>query len=59
MVRLGQKAKKFGAIGLKVAGTGLSVYGSFKAGQKMGEMSDNASMDNFNRKQDALQGQLI
>tara|TARA_R110000803_G_scaffold9659_6_gene30342 strand:+ start:2230 stop:2505 length:276 start_codon:yes stop_codon:yes gene_type:complete len=55
MVRLGQKAKKFGAIGLKVAGTGLSVYSAFSVGKKAGDMSDNASMTNFNRAEDEKQ----
>lgn len=58
MGRIGQKVKKIGAVGMKVGGAigalGATV-GMGMLGQKMGEMSDSASRDNFNREQDAIQ----
>tara|TARA_R110000751_G_scaffold4975_4_gene23575 strand:+ start:3813 stop:4085 length:273 start_codon:yes stop_codon:yes gene_type:complete len=55
MGRIGQKLKKHGALGLKVAGTGLAIAQAFNVGQKAGEMSDNASMANFNKAEDQKQ----
>lgn len=60
MGRIGQKVKKIGGIGLKVgAGIGAlgATIGAGMLGQKMGEMSDAASMANFNRQQEEIQAE--
>ena len=60
MGRLGQKVKKIGGIGLKVGGAigamGATI-GMGMLGHKMGEMSDAASMANFNEEQDRIQAE--
>ena len=52
MGRIGQKLKKHGALGLKVAGTGLAIAQAFNVGQKAGEMSDNAEDQKQERARD-------
>lgn len=60
MGRIGQKVKKIGGIGLKIGG-GIGALGATigagMLGQKMGNMSDAASMSNFNRQQDEIQAE--
>lgn len=60
MGRIGQKVKKIGGIGLKVGGAigalGATI-GAGMLGQKMGEMSDAASMSQFNQRQDEIQAE--
>lgn len=60
MGRIGQKVKKIGGIGLKIgAGIGAlgATIGAGMLGQKVGEMSDAASMSQFNQRQDEIQAE--
>lgn len=58
MGRLGQKAKKIASVGTKV-GAGIGAMGATigmgMLGQKIGNMSDEASMRRFNEEQDRIQ----